>query len=438
MKRYIEQLIEDLKSAALEAPDDPFDDLEMDDDEALEMELEEVDRFENGPLEKLSDIVGIAKINLPNPERLTEDEMEKIVPELVKLLQAYNFYPEFPAKVPHGMLYKAIYNIWDDEFVPMTFGSIHIDFCDYNEEDCPFPGYCNLCKENKLRTELIPENEFRINANPLKGDETKIDEDFKQIEKEYYHSSAITDNEGYIPGIHNYCDRWCERCDFTDKCRVFAMETEMRQMIEKPKDEKNPDPAAEDEILELDGLFEDAQDDDGDAVDIDFYDLMEDSFEDEDPDDFFSIEKRADRHPMIEMALAYSSESRDWLMNREKEMKSGFTAQLAQGYADEVLEAENVMGWYHTFIYAKLKRALTGFFELDEFEELDYDMNGSAKVALLGIDSSIDAVNVLIRHLKNHRDKLKGFRYQLETLCTMAEEIFPDARGFIRPGLDEI
>src|SRR5215213_4807633 len=24
-----------------------------------------------------------------------------------------------------------------------------------------------------------------------------------------------------IPGIHNYCDRWCERCFFTARCAVY-------------------------------------------------------------------------------------------------------------------------------------------------------------------------------------------------------------------------
>ena len=28
----------------------------------------------------------------------------------------------------------------------------------------------------------------------------------------------------FIPGIYNYCDRWCERCPLTARCRVFAME----------------------------------------------------------------------------------------------------------------------------------------------------------------------------------------------------------------------
>ena len=27
-----------------------------------------------------------------------------------------------------------------------------------------------------------------------------------------------------ISGIHNYCDRWCERCPMTTRCAVFAEE----------------------------------------------------------------------------------------------------------------------------------------------------------------------------------------------------------------------
>ena len=28
--------------------------------------------------------------------------------------------------------------------------------------------------------------------------------------------------DGFILGIYNYCDGWCERCPFTNRCRVFA------------------------------------------------------------------------------------------------------------------------------------------------------------------------------------------------------------------------
>ena len=30
----------------------------------------------------------------------------------------------------------------------------------------------------------------------------------------------------YISGIHNYCDRWCERCTFTSRCLNFSLSEE--------------------------------------------------------------------------------------------------------------------------------------------------------------------------------------------------------------------
>ena len=31
-------------------------------------------------------------------------------------------------------------------------------------------------------------------------------------------------SDRFIPGIFNYCDRWCERCEFSHRCRNYAME----------------------------------------------------------------------------------------------------------------------------------------------------------------------------------------------------------------------
>ena len=27
----------------------------------------------------------------------------------------------------------------------------------------------------------------------------------------------------FIPGIYNYCDRWCEHCELTSRCLNYAM-----------------------------------------------------------------------------------------------------------------------------------------------------------------------------------------------------------------------
>ena len=36
----------------------------------------------------------------------------------------------------------------------------------------------------------------------------------------------LADDPNNIPGIYNYCDRWCERCPFTSRCLNFKMSEE--------------------------------------------------------------------------------------------------------------------------------------------------------------------------------------------------------------------
>jgi len=39
----------------------------------------------------------------------------------------------------------------------------------------------------------------------------------------------MAENPDLIPGIYNYCDRWCERCTFTSRCLTFLTEEEKRE-----------------------------------------------------------------------------------------------------------------------------------------------------------------------------------------------------------------
>ena len=40
--------------------------------------------------------------------------------------------------------------------------------------------------------------------------------------------TSIPDDPRFIEDIYNYCDRWCERCSFTSRCMLYAMEEEDR------------------------------------------------------------------------------------------------------------------------------------------------------------------------------------------------------------------
>ena len=39
----------------------------------------------------------------------------------------------------------------------------------------------------------------------------------------------MAENPHLIPGIYNYCDRWCERCTFTSRCLTFLTEEEKKR-----------------------------------------------------------------------------------------------------------------------------------------------------------------------------------------------------------------
>jgi hypothetical protein len=43
----------------------------------------------------------------------------------------------------------------------------------------------------------------------------------------------------FIPGIYNYCDRWCERCPFTFRCLNYVMGKEMEAGDCQSRDAEN-------------------------------------------------------------------------------------------------------------------------------------------------------------------------------------------------------
>ena len=107
------------------------------------------------------------------------------------------------------------------------------------------------------------------------------------------------------------------------------------------------------------------------------------------------------------------------------------------GEARDISDATEVIQWYQYFIYVKLMRALHGLFRRDEDDIEMYDANGSAKVALESIDRSISAWGRLLERFDEQEDKLLSILVDLQRLRTITENTFPDARSFIRPGLDE-
>lgn len=162
------------------------------------------------------------------------------------------------------------------------------------------------------------------------------------------------------------------------------------------------------------------------------------------------IDSQTECHIIMTAARTYRMQTHEWFIANEKVFKQK-TEQVRQAYDLELPAADpeaelwelsdivDVILWYHTLILAKLHRAVHQVVERELTDSEDYsgDSDGSAKVAMLSIDRSLTAWAVLRNHLPEQEGIILDFLVRLERLRRQTERLFPNARAFIRPGLDE-
>lgn len=254
----------------------------------------------------------------------------------------------------------------------------------------------------------------------------------------------LADNPDFIPGIYNYCDRWCERCPFTSRCMVFAME-----------EQQFDDPAAHDLSSEafwhaigetlrvtLEMLQEIAEEQ---GIDLDSLDVEADMEEQR------RIEEVARDHECARAAAVYADMVDAWFdsaedLFAEKEDELNLRIRLNLPGADpreeaaSIEDAVEIIRWYQHQIEVKLLRALQGALEERPaiLEGFPKDSDGSAKVALIAMDRSMAAWGELYRHFPEGQDDILDLLVHLDRLRRKTEQEFPAARAFVRPGFDEV
>jgi len=246
----------------------------------------------------------------------------------------------------------------------------------------------------------------------------------------------------FIPGIYNYCDAWCERCAFTARCLNYAMGREMEAEVSRSRDSENE--AFWDNLHEtFESTMEETEDQ---AAEMDF-DLDEEELQ-ESIREQEEIHEAAEAQPCSRTAMRYIEVADTWLQAHEgllgdkgDKLKSSAPAdqpgtEPSSGAAG-LQDCLEVVRWYQRQIYVKLRRAATGMIRgaLEGNEYDPQDANGSAKVALLGIERSIAAWATLQRRFPDHEDIVLALG-TLKRLLRQVETAFPDARAFRRPGFD--
>jgi hypothetical protein len=98
-----------------------------------------------------------------------------------------------------------------------------------------------------------------------------------------------------------------------------------------------------------------------------------------------------------------------------------------------------VIRWFHTLIHSKIARAVHGAATDDDRDRRDWpaDHDGSAKVALIGIERSHEAWLQAVERGTASDGIIEIFLADLEWLAEELEREFPNARTFVRPGFDE-
>jgi len=249
--------------------------------------------------------------------------------------------------------------------------------------------------------------------------------------------TELASNPDLISGIYNYCDRWCERCPLTSRCLVFA--TEQVDQKDEPESHDIRNEAFWHKLSSIlsethEMISEWARDA---GVDLSYV-----------PDDEVRTRKSrrslVDSHPLTRAGKKYANTASDWF--REFDQLIEFSdVRVCEGereQPDQLEDAREVIQWYQYQIAVKIMRALScrsdGWEDDPSLAEFPKDSDGSAKVALIGIERSIAAWRWMQLSLPDRADSIVPLILQLERLRQRVEKSFPEAREFVRPGFDEV
>ena len=246
--------------------------------------------------------------------------------------------------------------------------------------------------------------------------------------------TELASNPDLISGIYNYCDRWCERCPLTSRCLVYATEKEDDDSAE------THDLSNEAFWRKLGTVFQETRDMIAEwarEAGVDLNNVIEDC----DPAQRKRKRQQVDNHPLAQAGKKYANAASDWFRDLDQtiEVSDLGASQSDLAHAERFEDAREVIQWYQYQIAVKTMRALSA--RIDETADFTPDLkdsDGSAKVALIGIDRSIAAWRLVQLSLAERTTSIVPLILQLERLRQRIEMVFPEARDFVRPGFDEI
>lgn len=137
MKKYVEQLLNDINEIMDRAPCNEL--VWIEDEEDFNDLQVSCSRLTPGQ------IVGIEKEQLPPLDELTAPLVAVLEPALEVMLEKYNIILDLPEDLPCARRYHLLGKQWDTQVMMLPGMKTHIEFCDYDYSKCPYPDFCRLC-----------------------------------------------------------------------------------------------------------------------------------------------------------------------------------------------------------------------------------------------------------------------------------------------------
>lgn len=252
----------------------------------------------------------------------------------------------------------------------------------------------------------------------------------------------------FIDGIYHYCDRRCETCAFNERCYAFSIQGK----------HENEEEMKEDHILSQ--VIRENMTEAMVWVEKSAAETILSPGKDLDEEKMATIIKinheQSRDHELSVVAREYWTICKNFLEDLRnmtddakrlaREVGTGIkTIQQAGVEMKEITGSLNTVQWYMFFIEAKLQRALYSRAKLNDEAQDDFidlinctsDANGSAKIALIAIDKSIECWKLLYKKMSTAEETGLSCLAKLERIKKMTLQEFPDAMEFIRPGFDE-
>lgn len=219
--------------------------------------------------------------------------------------------------------------------------------------------------------------------------------------------------DGFIVGIFNYCDRWCERCPLTNRCRLFADSAEFdfeegNGPLTEPRISREKRRLAS-QLIEMQAEAEEA-------------------FRKPGPQQQRAASKLpADLEPstgpdpeVVANAEVFRRKARKLLLSANPSVR---------------LAAETIQ-YFSLFVPMKMMRTFSQVARHGAGDKQS-DANGSGKVAMLALDRMRSAWDQLIATHHYSPSEAAPFLEEIARMQRNLQRAVPDARSFVRPGFDE-